>query len=91
MVRLFVRHTVADFDSWKSVYDEFDATRQTLGVRGDAVFCGATEPTDVTVWHDFDDLVAARRFVASEELAAAMRRAGVQSDPEIWFVQREMP
>ena len=34
MVRLFVRHQVADYPAWRRVYDDFDAERQTLGVTG---------------------------------------------------------
>ena len=72
MIRMFVRHTVSDFDAWKRGYDAFDETRRGLGVRDDAVFCGAQSQSEVTIWHDFDDMAAAQAFVDSEELAAAM-------------------
>src|SRR5262245_24038172 len=52
MVRLFIRHDVADYDAWRQVYDEFDSTRRGLGVTGDAVFQSVDNPNDVTVWHD---------------------------------------
>jgi hypothetical protein len=32
MVRLFVRHTVSDYQAWRKVYDEFDAERRPMGV-----------------------------------------------------------
>ena len=31
MVRLFVRHGVADYEAWRKVYDEFDAQRRPTG------------------------------------------------------------
>lgn len=91
MIRMYVRHTVEDFDAWQRAYDEFAETRTALGVRDDAFFQGAEHPEDVTVWHDFEDLETARSFVKSDQLRQAMERAGVLSDPQIWFVEREHP
>ena len=87
MIRLFVRHPVNDFDSWKSTYDAFDAERSGLGVRAHAVYQSATDPLDVTVWHDFDNLEAAQGFVATPQLREAMKNAGVNAEPTIWFTQ----
>ncbi len=91
MIRMYVRHTVTDFDTWKRGYDAFDAQRRELGVRGDAIFCGAESITDVTVWHDFDDLSAAQAFLDTPELRTAMETAGVVGEPHIWFVHRDLP
>lgn len=91
MVRMFVRHMVSDFGTWKRGYDAFDPTRQRLGVRGDAVFSGADDPQDVTVWHDFDDLASARAFLDSPELGEVMKSAGVVGEPQVWFVSRDLP
>jgi len=86
MVRLFVRHNVDDYEAWRRVYDEFDAQRRPMGVTGDAVFRSLDDPNDVTVWHDFDSDDDARAFVSSAELRDAMQQAGVQGEPQIWFV-----
>jgi hypothetical protein len=86
MVRLFVRHKVADYDAWRKVYDEFDETRRPMGVTDHAVFRGVDDRNDVTVWHDFADADEARAFVSSDELRNAMQQAGVQGEPEVWFV-----
>ena len=91
MIRMFVRHAVSDFKAWKQGYDSFDDTRRGLGVRGDAVFCGAESPEDVTVWHDFDDLASARAFLDSPELASVMEKAGVTGEPQVWFCERDLP
>ena len=91
MIRMFVRHTVSDFDDWKQGYDAFETTRQAMGVRADAVFCGAESAEDVTIWHDFDDMAAAGAFLESAELKAAMERAGVSGEPQIWFCRRDLP
>ncbi len=91
MIRMFVRHQVADFAAWKRVYDDFQNTDATAVVRAEAVFCGAESPEDVTVWHDFDDLATAKDFIASSELRQAMQTAGVVGEPQIWFAMRELP
>ncbi len=38
MVRLFVRHPVANYAAWRKAYDEFDAQRRTMGVTAHAVY-----------------------------------------------------
>ena len=91
MIRMYVRHMVSDFDTWKQGYDAFGERRRDLGVRGDAIFRGAENITDVTVWHDFDDLGAAQAFLESPDLKSAMEAAGVASEPQIWFVHRDLP
>lgn len=86
MVRLFIRHNVADYDAWRKVYDEFDAERGQLGVTGDAVFQSIENPNDVTVWHDFDSAEAARAFPSSDKLRNAMQHGGVEGEPQTWVV-----
>jgi hypothetical protein len=82
---MYVRHTVKDYASWRKVYDEFNAVREGMGEKGDAVYQAVDNPNDVTVWHDFDSLEEARALVASSELREAMEKAGVASQPDIWF------
>ena len=85
MIRMFARHPVSDFAVWKQAYDDFDAERKTMGVVGDAVFQAADNPTDVTVWHDFENLQSAHDFIESERLREVMASAGVAGEPTIWF------
>ena len=87
MIRMFVRHKVRDYTAWRKVYDEFDATRSRAGVRGHAVYCDVDDVNDVTAWHDFDDLEAAKALASSKELKSAMKNAGVVGPPTIWFVR----
>ena len=87
MVRLFVRHAVADYSTWRKVYDDFDAQRRSMGVTAHAVYRSVDDANDVTVWHDFATREQADAFASSEELRSAMERAGVQGRPTIWFVK----
>jgi hypothetical protein len=83
MVRMFVRHEVADYHAWRRVYDGFD--RRALGVVADAVYRSLDDPNDVTVVHDFESEDVARAFLSSSALEDAMRQAGVSSTPAIWL------
>lgn len=85
MIRMFVRHPVNDFATWKQAYDDFDSERQGMGVVGDAVFQSVDNPNEVTAWHDFETLDAARSFVESPRLREVMEAAGVAGEPTIWF------
>jgi hypothetical protein len=85
MVRMFVRHEVADFGKWKKGYDDFDKERRGLGVVGDAVYRVVDNGNDVIVTHDFESLEKARTFVDSPRLKEVMAGAGVTGQPTIWF------
>jgi hypothetical protein len=85
MVRLFVRINVADYDTWREVYDQFYGERFGMGALGDAAFQLVDDPNDVTVWHDFETAEVAKAFVSSDTLRNAMERAGVQREPQMWF------
>ena len=86
MIRLFVRHRVTDYPTWRKVYDEFDAERRSLGAVDHAVFQSVGDPSDVTVWTDFETSAAAESFASSPQLRAAMEKAGVDGAPQIWSV-----
>lgn len=87
MIRMFARHPVADFATWKQAYDNFDAERSGMGVTGHAIFQATDNPKDVTVWHDFATEEAARAFAASPRLREVMMAAGVTGEPTIWFTK----
>ena len=88
MATLFVRHEVEDFRRWKAAYDAFDAERQTMGVIGHGVYQADENPNDVTVYHHFETMEAARAFGGSARLQEVMEEAGVVGPPTIWFGNR---
>ncbi len=85
MIRMFIRHPVADFAAWKQAYDAFDEERSGMGVVGDAVFQSADDPNEVTAWHDFATRDIANAFAASDRLREVMSTAGVTGEPSIWL------
>jgi hypothetical protein len=87
MVRLFVRHKVHDYAVWRKGYDAFEPTRIKLGAQGHAVYRDVDDGNDVTAWHDFNNLEAAKAFANSTELKAAMKGAGVIGAPTVWITR----
>jgi len=87
-VRMFVRHEVADYATWKKGYDGFRATQKKLGVVAQAVYQSTDNPNDVTVTHDFHSLAKAKAFAASPDLKAAMEKSGVKGPPQVWYTTK---
>jgi hypothetical protein len=85
MVRLFVRHAVENYATWRAGYDSTPALRAQYGVTGDAVYQSVDDPNDVTVWHDFETVEAAQAFLGATELKQAMADFGVTGTPQIWI------
>ncbi|MFI4891514.1 MAG: cyclase [Steroidobacterales bacterium] len=85
---MYVHHEVTDYAIWRKAYDGFSATRRKMGVSAQAVYRSVDDPNDVTVTHDFANADKAKAFAASDELKAAMQKAGVKGVPQIWFTTR---
>jgi hypothetical protein len=57
-------------------------------VTGHGVYQTDGNPNDVTVYHHFDTIDAAKAFMANPKLHEAMRKGGVQGEPTYWFTDR---
>ncbi len=88
MIRLFVRHNVTDYSKWRTEYDGFDSERHAMGVRAACVYHNVDDGNDITAYHDFDSMDAAKSFAGSSQLHEAMERAGVVGEPQVWFVEQ---
>ena len=89
MATLFVRHKVKEFSIWKAAYDAFDAERKTMGVTSHGVYQTDENPGDVTVYHEFESMDAAKAFAGSPRLKEVMESGGVVGNPDIWFANRK--
>ena len=58
------------------------------GLTSDGVYQHDGSPTDLTVYHEFATMAAAKAFAASPRLREVMRSASVQGAPDIWFANR---
>ena len=82
---LCVQHKVADFDTWKSVFDEHGESRKEHGAVGHRVLRRGDDSNTVMVLTEFPDRNKAEAFVADPSLGAAMGRAGIAGAPDIAF------
>ena len=81
---LFVRHTVADYDAWRKVYDDAGAAVRTKhGCTAQAVMRAPGNPNDVAVTHEFPTVAQAEAFASDPDLKAGMDQAGVTSPPRV--------
>jgi hypothetical protein len=87
MPYLLIRHRVRDVARWQAVFAEYRITRQANGSRGGQVFCSDVDPNEIVVLLEWDDLDRARFFADSDDLLEAMDRAGVEDQPDIWFLE----
>ena len=86
-VRMFVRHEVSDYATWRKAYEGFKPTQARMGVVHQAVYQSSDNPNDITVVHDFKSEEKAKAFAASAELKTAMQSAGVKGAPQVWFAK----
>jgi len=84
---IIVQHTVRDFDAWKAVFNEHEATRRRFGATGHELYRGFEDPNEVTVVSHFPSKEQAEAFAADPSLKEAMERGGVMSEPRITWAQ----
>ncbi|MDN0077728.1 hypothetical protein QU481_23255 [Crenobacter sp. SG2303] len=89
MATLFIRHRVADYAKWRKVYNDFDTERRGMGVSRHGVYTLDGNPNDVTVYHEFASMEAAKAFAGNPRLKEVMQTAGVQDAPDIWFTNKD--
>ena len=72
--------------NFRGIFDDHEEMRQFAGVAAHTVYRSVDDPNEVTVKVDFPTAEAAKAFADSEGLHEAMKQAGVQGTPTIWFV-----
>ncbi len=85
MSSVFIRHRVADFDVWKSAYDEHGGARREHGLADSSLLRDEDDGNMVTIVLAADDSGRARDFLSSDDLRRVMEGAGVTSQPEVWI------
>lgn len=83
---MMVRHHVADYATWRAVFDEQDEAREASGLDNVRVYQGVNNANEVVILMDAADLDKAIAFASSAELKARMMNAGVKGKPDIVFL-----
>ena len=87
MPYVLVRLKVADYTTWKPMFDEGEMGRRAVGSKGGSVFRNADDPNEVFILMEVADLEQARQAARSEELRQSMQRAGVADQPDLYFLE----
>ena len=77
MTTFFVRHRVADYDSWRTVYDGAGEMQRAAGVTDASVYRDEDDPNVVLVIHRFGSREQGEAFMENPDARAAMEAAGV--------------
>jgi heme-degrading monooxygenase HmoA len=87
MAYMFVRHSVQDYETWKSVFDSVSDLRKSYGEKSYQILREDNGSNSLAALFEWDSLDNARKYAASPELKEAMQRAGVTGKPEISFLE----
>ena len=86
MNHLLIRHKVSDFTTWKAAYDTHAASRASAGLAELHLLRSIDDPNEVVMLFSVADLNKAKAFAASDDLRAAMQKAGVTDKPDVYFL-----
>ena len=78
-----VTHPVKDFDTWKTIFDQFEPIRKEAGELSAMVLRHADDPNMVTIINTWESIEAFQALFNREELKAGMAEAGVTAPPTI--------
>jgi len=87
MTTIFARFRVADYATWRTVYDRVAPTlaQQPHSLAASVVYQSEADPNDLTILHEFASSAAAKAFVESVAMRETMAQAGVLGVPAAWF------
>ncbi|MEX0744752.1 MAG: antibiotic biosynthesis monooxygenase [Phycisphaeraceae bacterium] len=88
MAHVMIRHRVQDFERWRQVFEAAADFRRDGGEQRYEVFEIHDDPDHVVLLFEWDSMERARAFLANPELSDAMDQAGVESPPEVWFLEQ---
>ncbi|OJZ75790.1 hypothetical protein BRW65_03155 [Mycobacterium paraffinicum] len=90
---MLVKQRVVSVDQWNAVFRDpkLDAIRRHHGLVVTGTYIDGDESNTVIVVMEMANIVAARRFAASAELASARERAGAIGPPDgVWLGPRRV-
>ena len=87
MATMLIRHRVADYAAWVPAFTEERPVRRAHGAQQERIFRSTTDPREVFVLLQWDDLERARLYADSDDARVAMRQAGVTDQPDLWLLQ----
>ena len=84
MVYLNIRHTVVDYEKWRSFFNADETRRRAAGASGvNQVYRDFDDPNTVTVVLEWDNAKNARKFMEDPAMREVMQQAGVVGMPAV--------
>ena len=84
MVYINVRHTAADYATWRTFFDGDEARRRAGGATGvNQVYRDADDPNTINLILEWDNAANARKFLDDPALREVMQKAGVVGAPAV--------
>ena len=86
--QLTMRVTVADFNAWKSAFDEHEGMRKDATLELMALLRGLgadKDDNDITLIFKVGDVYKAKAFLSSDDFKQRMMDSGATSAPNIYF------
>ena len=87
MANLLVHHQVEDYEKWKPIFDGHASFRSQMGSKGGRVFRSNENPNNIFILFEWDSIENAQKFSQSDNLKEIMKKAGVISKPDIYFLE----
>lgn len=84
---LVIRHTVADYNVWKPLFDADSTNRNAAGLHLIGVARGIENQNDVEIPFMIEDVQKAKAFTTNPVLKDVMQKGGVTSAPSILFIK----
>jgi len=83
MAKMFLTHPVADYDTWRAVFDQDAARRDAYGLTNVSVLRDTSDANRIWMVADGEpDKI--NTMLQDPELASEMERAGVTGPPELF-------
>jgi quinol monooxygenase YgiN len=83
---VIINHTVANYDQWKTHFDQDEGERKAAGMLGHHINRGHDNPNDVSIYLALTDVPKAQAFATSPRLKTFMQAAGVTGAPHATFM-----
>jgi quinol monooxygenase YgiN len=81
-----IEHKVKDYAAWKTAFDSHAQVRTDAGILSYAVMQNPKDANHLYVWLEADDQAKLEAFLASPDLKAKMKEAGVKGAPKVTVV-----
>jgi len=86
MVYTLFQQEVADFDTWRAVFNSMETVRRAAGARSELILRSADDPNAVTLLIGWDNIESARSWTNDSRLREALKAAGVKGQPRITYL-----